>query len=314
MDVNLSSMIRPPVAEWTMEIWAAYSHLPDGSIFDPDQNAVGWKGYFIFGEMEHWLMSIETRRIVGPAIHAVHPWNPGNLGKGERHQLLGEDERARLAKIASVVRFGKGDQIYWEGDTAEAVFNIISGVVVAYRALANGEHVVSFLHPGDLFGLSEEGRYINGTRAGTLVVAYKMPLQAVRHILDTNADLDVDVIVKLCEDLRTTQWHALLLAQRRATRRLAIFLDLQEHLQVVRGEPASEIHLPMDRSSIAAYLGITLAALGRAFRTLISMKVISTRNRQHVKVLDRNAFNRLADVGSLENTNKTRPPKVTVSH
>jgi CRP-like cAMP-binding protein len=291
-----------------MEIWVADGQLPNGSIFDLDQIAVGRKGHSILGEMEHWLMSIETRRIAGPAIHAVHPWNPGSPGKRERHQLLGEDERALLAKIATVVHFVKGDQIYWEGDTAEAVFNLISGVVVAYRAFADGEHVVSFLHPGDLFGLSEEGRYINGTRAGTVVVAHKMPLQAVRHILDNNANLDVDVIIKLCEDLRATQWHALLLTQRRATTRLAIFLDLQERLQVARGEPASEIHLPMDRSSIASYLGITLASLGRAFRTLTSMKVISTRNRQHVKVLDRNAFNRIADVGSSENTNKTRSP------
>ena len=254
-----------------------------------------------------------ARRIAAPTIHAVDPWNPGSPGKPERRQLLGEDDRTLLAKIATVVHFGKGDQIYSEGDTAEAVFNVISGVVVAYRALTDDEHVVSFLNPGDLFGLSEEGRYINGTRAGTLVVAYKMPLQAVRQILDNNANLAVDVIIKLCEDLRATQWHALILAQRRAATRLAIFLDLQERLQVARGEPASEIHLPMDRSSISSYLGMTLAALGRAFRTLTSMKVISTRNRQHVKVLNRNAFNRLADMGSFENTNKTRLPKVSAS-
>ena len=245
-------------------------------------------------------MPIETRRIAGPAIHAVDPWIPGNPGKGRRHQLLSEEEQAQLAKIALIVRFGKGDQIYREGDAADAVFNVIDGVVIAYRALADGEHVTSFLHPGDLFGLSDEGRYANGTRAATPVIAYKMPLLAVRRILKTNAALDVDVIVKLCEELRGTQRHAMLLTQRRAATRLAMFLDLQEHLQIGRGEQASEILLPMDRSSIAAYLGMTLAALSRAFRTLISRKIISTRNRQHVKIVDRDALNRLADTSSIE--------------
>jgi len=246
-------------------------------------------------------MAIGTTPISGPAIRAVDPWIPGNPKKGERHQLLSEDERARLAKFSAVVRFGKGDQIYREGDIAEGVFNVVSGVVTAYRALADGEHVTSFLHPGDLFGLSEEGRYTNGTRAATAVVAYKMPLSAVRRILATDADLDVDVIVKLCEDLRETQRHALRLTQKRAATRLAMFLDLQEHLQLSRGEAASEIYLPMDRSSIAAYLGMTLAALGRAFRTLTSKRIISARSRRHVKVLDREAFNRLADMRSVEN-------------
>ena len=202
-------------------------------------------------------MGRPTSRIAGPAIRAVDPWIPGNPAKGERHQLLSEDEQARLAKIATIVRFGKGEEIYREGDPANAVFNIVGGVVAAYRALADGEHITSFLHPGDLFGLSEEGQYTNSARATTAVVAYKMPLAAVHRIIATDAALDVDVIVKLCENLREAQRHALLLAQKRAETRLAMFLDLQEHLQLSRGEAASEIHLPMDRSSIAAYLGIT---------------------------------------------------------
>jgi CRP/FNR family transcriptional regulator len=79
-----------------------------------------------------------------------------------------------------------------------------------------------------------------------------------------------------------------------------MLLELQEHLQLARGEPPLEIYLPMDRSSIAAYLGLTLAALSRAFRTLVSKQIIPSRNRHHIKILDRNAFNRLADARSNE--------------
>src|SRR5580700_1076884 len=102
-------------------------------------------------------MPSEAKDIAGPAIHAIHPWVPGN--PSARHQLLSEEERARLAKISTIVRFNKGEVIYGENDTVDAAFNIISGVVTAYRVVNDAEHVLSFLGPGDLFGLSEGGRY-----------------------------------------------------------------------------------------------------------------------------------------------------------
>jgi len=210
--------------------------------------------------------------------------------------LLSDDERAQLAKIATIVRFNKGALIYQEGDTADAAFNIISGVVTAFRTISDAEHVLSFLYPGDLFGLSEEGQFSYSAKATTAVMAYKMPLSAVRRILDRNSDLDVNVIIKLCERLREAQRHAIILSQKRATTRLAMFLDLQEHLQAARGESVSEIHLPMDRSSIAAYLGLTLAAVSRGFRTLASKKIVSCRTLHYVTVLNRDAFNKLADM------------------
>jgi len=69
-------------------------------------------------------MPDETKRTAGPAIYAVDPWVPGKP-RG-RHQLLSDDERALLARIASIVRFNKGEHIYHAGDAADAVFNIIT--------------------------------------------------------------------------------------------------------------------------------------------------------------------------------------------
>lgn len=241
-------------------------------------------------------MSRDAKPGIGPSILAVDPWVRGN--PRARHELLSDQERALLARISSIVRFNKGDVIYQEGDAAAAAFNIISGVVSTYRSREHGEHITAFVHPGDLFGLSEEGRYANAARAATAVVAYKIPISALRRIMHGNADLDVDLIVKLCEGLRSAQHHALLLAERRAATRLAMFLELQEHLQTESGDLATEIQLPMDRSSIAAYLGLTLSALSRAFRTLTRKQIISARNRHHVRILDRDAFNRLADTGT----------------
>ena len=103
----------------------------------------------------------------GPAIRGGDPWA---ASAGKMRQLLSEEERARLAVLASIVRFKKGENIYCEGQRADAVFNIITGVVKSYKTAPDGsEHITAFLFPDDLFGLSEEGRCMNSTKAITSV-------------------------------------------------------------------------------------------------------------------------------------------------
>jgi hypothetical protein len=96
-------------------------HLGNGSAFDRDQNPAEIDGIFIpFRDGDHGGMPDETKRAAGPAIYAVDPWVPGK--PRVRHQLLSDDERALLARIASIVRFNKEEHIYHDGDAADALF------------------------------------------------------------------------------------------------------------------------------------------------------------------------------------------------
>ena len=214
---------------------------------------------------------------------------------GRMHQLLTDEERARLAVLSSIVRFKKGQIIYREGDPADAIFNIHAGVVTAYKEAPDGrEHIAAFLLPDDLFGLSAEAQYTNSTRAITAVTAYRLPVTALRGRLSKDAELEFHVICKLCQELRQAQRHAFLLSEKRAVTKLAMFLQFIEQLQITKGEQTTEIFLPMDRSDISNYIGLTLAAVSRAFRTLTTRSVIKLRDRRHVRIVDRNAFERIA--------------------
>jgi CRP/FNR family transcriptional regulator, anaerobic regulatory protein len=230
----------------------------------------------------------------GPGIRAADPWLPGTRAAGRLQQLLSDEERAQLATIASIVRFKKGEKIYSDGKPVKAIFNIISGVVKAYKTAPDGsEHIAAFLHPQDLLGLSEEGHYTNSAKALTPVTAYALPVPALRRRLSKDAALEFHVIAKLCHELRQAQHHALLLAQRHASSKLAMFLQLQENLQFYRGEPTAEIYLPMGRSDIAEYVGMSLAAVSRGFGSLAAHRIIKNTDRRHVKILDRKAFEKL---------------------
>jgi CRP/FNR family transcriptional regulator len=50
----------------------------------------------------------------------------------------------------------------------------------------------------------------------------------------------------------------------------------------------------MDRSDISEYVGTSLSAISRAFRSLTTRGVLKARNRRHVKIIDRSAFEAFA--------------------
>ena len=53
-------------------------------------------------------------------------------------------------------------------------------------------------------------------------------------------------------------------AEKYALTKLAMFLQMQEYIQSANGTP-SDIYLPMDRSDIAGYVAMSLAAASRSF-------------------------------------------------
>jgi CRP-like cAMP-binding protein len=228
----------------------------------------------------------------GPAIRGVDPWAPS---AGKMRQFLSAEERARLAVLASIVRLNKDEEIYREGQHADAVFNIITGVVKASKTASDGsEHVTAFLFSDDMFGLSEEGKYTNSAKALTPLALYRFPVPALRRRLAKDADLEFHVICKLIHELRETQRHAFILTQRRAISKVAMFLQLLENLQAARGERSAEIYLPMKRSDIAEYLGMSLEAVSRAFRGLTTRDIIKSRDRRHLKIANRSTFDKIA--------------------
>jgi CRP/FNR family transcriptional regulator, anaerobic regulatory protein len=72
---------------------------------------------------------------------------------------------------------------------------------------------------------------------------------------------------------------------------------LLEHYQTARGESTNELYLPMSRSDVADYVGLSLEALSRSFRTLASRGVLSCRDKRIVKIVDRDQLDTLAAVG-----------------
>jgi len=229
----------------------------------------------------------------GPLIYAV-PF--AHTRDGFSLPLLDADETRRLAFIASIVHFPKGARLYEEGDEANCVYNMIKGEVKTFCALSSGRgRITAFLFPGDLVGLAGNGRYVSTAQAMTPVTAYRLPLNALTGLLRGDPGLEHRFLCKVCHELRAAQSHAVTLGRHDANGKLAMFLQELQAKHATQAMPAGPISLPMTRSDVADYLGLSLEAVSRSFRKLQLSGIIRLAGQHNVHIVDRVRFEDLVD-------------------
>ena len=81
-------------------------------------------------------------------------------------------------------------------------------------------------------------------------------------------------------------------------------LQMLEQLEAASGGASSEIYVPMDRSDIGEYVGLSLAAVSRTFGSLVQRNVIKFRDRRHVRVINRAAFDRIVAGGNVRRVSR----------
>jgi CRP/FNR family transcriptional regulator, anaerobic regulatory protein len=128
--------------------------------------------------------------------------------------------------------------------------------------------VLGFLFPDDLFGLAEEGISVNSSEAVTEMTAYRLPVPALENLLRREATLEWHLWVKLRHEMRQLQRRLIILKQRGALARLAVFLKMLDRSREAGDGPSGQIYLLISRTDIADYIGFSLAAVSRSFRTL----------------------------------------------
>jgi CRP/FNR family transcriptional regulator len=216
---------------------------------------------------------------------------------GTEMPVLTDRQRQRLLAIATRLKFGPRAIVYREGDARNWIFINGDGLVKAYRELPSGKRrVLGFLFPKDVFGLSQHGRYVNTTKTVTATTIYRIPHEAMMAMLRRDAALNFIFLCKVTQKLREAQRQAIAIGRRDACGRLAMFLDMLER-DLPDHKRGADIDLPMSRSDIAEYLGLSLEALSRATRKLGMQGILTFPDRHHAHVEDRFRFDSL--VGAL---------------
>jgi CRP-like cAMP-binding protein len=229
----------------------------------------------------------------GPSLRARPFFR--HTGSGAPAELLSESQRRRLAAIATVVRLPPRKIIYHEHDVARWIFICSEGVLKAFRELRSGKRrIAAFLFPGDMFGIAENGRYVNAIRTIIAVTLHRIEADQLSAALRHDPDLQAQVLIKVTHELRESQRRAIIIGRRDAAGRFAMFLAMLEaHPSFTSG--SGIIRIAMSRSDIADYLGLSLEALSRATSRLTREGIIAFEDRHTVRVLDPKALARLAE-------------------
>jgi CRP/FNR family nitrogen fixation transcriptional regulator len=176
--------------------------------------------------------------------------------------------------------FGPNISIYHEGDPADRVYKIVSGVVRDFRHISHGRRQITEFHSaGDIFGFDDGSRISSVDAIGSVsLLIYRW-----QGLAENGIDImpsTKEIFVQLLRHIERLQQHAVLLGRRSAVEKLAIFLCRQ----ATRTGTVDWVSLGMNRLDIADHLGLTVESVSRAFGTLERQSLIEIISAREIKL------------------------------
>lgn len=174
--------------------------------------------------------------------------------------------------------------IYAQGDHAGHLYLVEFGTVRVSRVTSDGRRqITSFCLPGDVFGLEEGDEHEFS--------AESVDGAGIRVLRPANATGFAQSVLSLAlRRFAHVQKHILLLGRLGASEKMARFLvDLMD-----RQGSDDVINLPMQRSDIADYLGITFETVSRVLRVLKDRGIIRLNTISQIEVLDEDSLLEMA--------------------
>jgi CRP/FNR family transcriptional regulator, nitrogen fixation regulation protein len=155
--------------------------------------------------------------------------------------------------------YGKDEEIFGEGEPASHYYKVVSGVVRTCKILSDGRRQIDAFHvAGDMFGIERGAEYrVTAEAVGEAMIAsfWRCSLE---EPADPDRGLAREVVATALLNLERAQEHMILLGRKSATEKVATFL-----LAMAERIEGDAIELPMSRSDIADYLGLTIETVSR---------------------------------------------------
>jgi len=202
----------------------------------------------------------------------------------------------RLAAIAQLRHFRKGQMVFREGDPCPGVYVVGQGQVRIFKTGAGGkEHVLHLVNPGGTFAEAAAlGDFPMPASAEALkkTTCALLPLERFRGALLEDNALCLGMMAGLCGWVR--RFVALLedLTLRAAAGRMArLFLELAQTQSAADGI----IELPGMKRHVASHLNLTGETFSRTLRRLVEAGLIAEIDQSRLQVLHPRKLRQVAD-------------------
>lgn len=188
-------------------------------------------------------------------------------------------------------RFEAHDVVFFEGDPAERIYELVEGAVMLYKLLPDGRRqVVEIIGPEDMFGMLAGKTY--DCNAETLAPSVIRVVE--RRDADTRIAVQRHVTKRLLAQMEALHDHAVLLGRKSAFERVSSFLM---RLVPNRGGPSCVgpaggkggkdecvVVLTMTRQEIADYLGLTIETVSRVISDLKRRGMIAIERQDRIRI------------------------------
>lgn len=233
----------------------------------------------------------KTMLYLEPAVHStsVHP------ASERSREAPGARDLDTFLSSGTVRILKPREHVFTAGDTRTHIYRIESGSVCLYKIMPDGRRqVIDFAYIGDFVGLGCQAEHAVNAQALETTRLKCIPVSAVTRMADRDPKLGLKLYEALSRELVAAQDHIFTVGQRSAGERVACFLLALMERNGKRCGEASTLVLPMTRSDIADFLGLTIETVSRTLTKLKVGKIIDLEHCTIVRILDGDRLERLA--------------------
>ncbi len=212
---------------------------------------------------------------------------------------LADDEIGELEAVMTGMQLQPNEMLVMEGNPRTRVYSITAGMLRLSTALPDGRRQISgFLLPGDYLGLADDDHYSSTAEAVGPVTMCTFSAREMDRLIERFPRLKDRLYQFTRKALRQARESQMLLGRLNPLEKLASFLLMLSARAMEHREAGNPVELPMSRTDIADYLGLTIETVSRSFTKLRSRGLIRLTGAHCVEVVDRRALAALAGISA----------------
>jgi len=182
----------------------------------------------------------------------------------------------------------RGEHIYRESDPFTSVYAVRSGSVKAYRMAGdNREQVTGFYFPGEILGMDgiSKNRHVSSAVALETISICEIPFERLGELSLRLPSLQRHFFQLMSQEITEDQLLITLLSKSSAEQRVATLLVSIASRNARRRLSATQFRLPMSRTDIGNYLGLTLETVSRIFSRFQKLELLEVDGKE-IHILD----------------------------
>jgi len=210
---------------------------------------------------------------------------------------LQDDEIVQLDEVIQRGRpLQKGDHLYRESDKFTSIYAVRSGSIKAYRVTGSGEEqVTGFYFPGELIGMDgiSKDAYASSAKALETSAVCEIPFNRLEELSAQFPSLQRHFFQLMSQEIAVDQKLITMLSKNTAEQRVAALLMSISARNLRRKLSSTVFRLPMSRTDIGNFLGLTIETVSRVFSRFNKMGLIAVEKKE-VTIVDVDGLKEIA--------------------